>query len=227
MSQETNQTDLHPRQPVAGSGPPPRRLSILSSGAIVLLLIMILALLAWSFVISRRIARRVNEIAGQVNEIDRQVKNLDWARRIHGLDDFEDTIKPNVGTIQFLNNGFTVQLTRVSYTGEGLELEGFIGNPFMLSVWNLTVNVRADIPLYHRRDEFMRSDWVERRLFFGDSIGKAQSNLIPYMGPGQRAPFSVSIPNVTQTDKGITLRVFFSGQRYGYPQPAATTQPGF
>ena len=69
---------------------------------------------------------------GQVYEyrqIESVRQDVKWTRYTVGLQLFTDELTPDVGTIQFLKKGYSIQLEGVNYTGDGLSLKGYVGNP--------------------------------------------------------------------------------------------------
>lgn len=127
-------------------------------------------------------------------------------------------IIPDVGTIQFLKNGYSIQLESVVYKADGLYLAGCIGNPTILWLSNLTIQFTARPPLYSARDAFMKAspNSFERLFAASNQIGSAQTKPIATLGPGACEPFELTVPNVRQTKDGIDLRVSFTGERYSY-----------
>jgi hypothetical protein len=126
----------------------------------------------------------------------------------------EDTITTDVGVIQFLRRGFSIEIDSAIYTADGLKLRGFIGNPLNLSISNLTLKFAATKPLYSYKDEFPKDNFSF--LFGPQSIGEAQTSPIVSLLPRGREAFEVTIPNVKQTKDGLRIHLTFSGERYGY-----------
>src|SRR5689334_1690519 len=54
---------------------------------------------------------------------------IGWTQLVDEDNSTANRITAQVGTIQFLNNRFSVQLESVRYDANGLVLEGFVGNP--------------------------------------------------------------------------------------------------
>ena len=138
-----------------------------------------------------------------------------------------DTVEPNVGTIQFLRRGYTIQLDSVKYEANGLTLRGFVGNPTWLWISGLTLDFSAS---RHQSFEDYKKDplsggfvsaaggiWLP--ALRSQEVGTAQTTPISSLAPGGRQPFEVTIPNVRQeTDyqRKPILSVRFSGERYSY-----------
>jgi hypothetical protein len=150
----------------------------------------------------------------QLHKIREDLGDLQWNVALHNRDD-ESVITPEVGTIQFLKKGgHSIELETVKYSGDGLYLKGFVGNPTNLWVTSLSLKFTATKQLYQYEDDYKKDRWV---LFFSPTaIGEAQCSPIATLGPGLRHPFEVSIPNVKQTKEGIRLVVAFTGERYSY-----------
>ena len=149
------------------------------------------------------------EIRGLKSQIDDAL----WDSAVQGKND-DSTIEPQVGTIQFLKKGYSIQLEGVKYTGDGILLSGFIGNPLNLTISNLTLKFTATKQLYEYRDDFRKERYT---LLFGpQSIGEGQTTPINSLVPGSKAPFDVTIPNVKQTKEGVRIVVTFTGERYSY-----------
>ena len=155
---------------------------------------------------------------------------LEWTTAQRNYTTANSLISPKVGIIQFLNRGYSITLNSVQYKQEGLLLEGVVGNPTNMTLTNLTLNFTAIKPVYRHRESFLkgtttvldlRSDKESERLtpyryLTPDKLGEAQASPIGRLSPGQKASFSVSIPNVEQTEEGVSLRVRFSGERYSF-----------
>ena len=129
----------------------------------------------------------------------------------------EGLASPDVGVIQFLNNGYSIHFDTVRYTQEGLFLSGRIGNPKELNVSTITINFSVRPYPY-----FVRSKWEKDKsgsfypYFGGYEIGSAQTSVSGNLMGGFTLPFSVTIPNVKQTKDPIQIAVAFSGERYNY-----------
>lgn len=98
----------------------------------------------------------------------------------HGED---SVITPDVGTIQFLRKGgYSIQLNAAKYIGDGLYLQGFVGNPTNLWVTNLALKFSATKNLYEYRDDFKKDPFSF--LFGPRSVGEAQCSPIATLAPG-------------------------------------------
>ena len=150
----------------------------------------------------------------QLYRMRKDLADLKWSVAVQGHDG-DNAITPDVGTIQFLKRGgYSIQLEAAKYTNEGLQLEGYVGNPTNIWVSNLSLKFSAQKNLYQYRDDF---DKDEFSFYFGPpAIGEAQCSPITSLTPGARQPFNVTIPNVKQTKEGIRLVVAFTGERYSY-----------
>src|SRR5712692_2474210 len=140
------------------------------------------------------------------------IADLEWSQAITDARASMDTISPDVGTIQFLRRGYSIQLESVEYLPAGLHLRGRIGNPHLLYLSNLTLRISAIHPLYKYRDDFRKDRWAF--IFGPQAIGSAQSSPLRVLAPGETAPFDITFPNVTQTKDPLELKMEFSGERY-------------
>ncbi len=152
-----------------------------------------------------------------------RLREIDYRMRVGSERPLVAEIEPTVGTIQFIRRGFSIELGSVSYTSEGLQLTGFVGNPTNLTVHGLSLTFTASSRMLSAtHDEFVKkppSDTAEEWFFIPShpEIGHAQSAPTPLLLPGTRAPFSVAVPNVKQSTEGFRLEVAFSGaERYSY-----------
>lgn len=149
----------------------------------------------------------------QILNLRSRIADAEWSLEVQSKQE-EDTITPDVGVIQFLKRGYSIELQSAKYTGDGLTLNGFVGNPTNLVVSNLSVKFMVTKPLYEYRDEFRKDSFL---FFIGPpAIGEAQTPPISTLPPRVREPFEVTIPNVKQTKDGIRIRVLFTGERYSY-----------
>jgi len=150
----------------------------------------------------------------QIHKLKKDISNLQWDDALHERDG-DSEITPDVGNIQFMKRGgYSINFNTAKYTGDGLYLQGVVGNPTHLTITNLSLKFSATKQLYQYQDEYDKDPFV---MFAGPpSVGEAQCSPIAYLGPGTTAPFEVTIPNVKQTKEGIRLVVSFTGERYGY-----------
>jgi hypothetical protein len=150
----------------------------------------------------------------QIHTMKKDLANLKWSVAVQGKDE-ENVITPDVGVIQFLKRGgYSIQLNTVKFTGDGLHLEGLIGNPTHLWLSNLSLKFLATKNLYEYQDDFAKDEFS---FFFGpQAVGEAQCSPISSLSPGGTQPFEVTIPNVKQTKNGIRMTVAFTGERYSY-----------
>jgi hypothetical protein len=138
-----------------------------------------------------------------------------------------DTIEPNVGTIQFLHRGYTIELVSVKYESSGLTLKGYVGSPNWIWISNLTLDFYAS--KHQTFEEYKKdsqpgsyiavSNGVWLPVTSSQEVGSAQTSPIPTLAPATRQSFEVTIPNVRQeTDyqRKPILSVRFSGERYSY-----------
>lgn len=146
------------------------------------------------------------------------VDGLEWTVAANADSASANRIRPDVGTIQFLRSGYSIQLESVAYNANGMYLAGCIGNPTNLWLSNLTIRFTARPPFYLAREAFMKAapDSFERLYVSADKIGSAQTKPIARLGPGTCERFDVTVPNVKQTKDGVDVRVSFTGERYSY-----------
>jgi hypothetical protein len=144
------------------------------------------------------------------------ILDLEWADAVNNDIYIGNSITPQVGTIQFLKNGFSISLESVSYNVNGLNMTGFIGNPTNLFLSNLTIEFTARKPFYSFHDSFVKKDYVNRAFFSPEQIGKGQTRPINILSPGMSARFEVTIPNVKQTEDTLDIKVSFTGERFSY-----------
>jgi hypothetical protein len=165
----------------------------------IVILILVLGLLGLGFL--------------QIKNLRSRIAEAEWTI-VYQVELKEDTITPDVGTIQFLKRGFSIELESIKYTADGLYLKGFIGNPLILWVSTLTIKFTVTKPLYEYKDEFAAKPYF---FFIGlQPIGEAQTSPIASLAPKTKVPFEVTIPNVKQTKEGIRIAVAFTGERYAY-----------
>jgi hypothetical protein len=127
-----------------------------------------------------------------------------------------NTLAPDVGVMQFLENGLSVTLQAVEYRGEGLYLRGQVGNPRVVKIANATLKVRAYPPLHKIVQQESPTLAEEDSFAFVVETGEGQSNVIAQLNPGGTASFEVTIPNVKQTPEGLLLAVETSGEQFAY-----------
>jgi len=159
----------------------------------------------------------------QQGALRKSIDNLAWDARLADHLQTDNFITPTVGVIQFIKHGrYSIEIEDLKYTGNGLELSGFIGNATPIVLSSLTVTFAANRPYYKNRERYLKEratstdDWFTFRIGWADDeIGKGQV-LLAYLGSGSRMPFAVTIPNVKQTSDGAELAVSFSGERYSY-----------
>jgi hypothetical protein len=125
-----------------------------------------------------------------------------------------DFVTIQIGVIQFLRRGFSIDFDSAKYTQDGLVLSGTIGNPTQLWINTLTLNFSARPYAYQVREKWNKDNFI----FWNTSdfeIGKAQVN-IGTLNSGSTSLFSVTIPNVKQTKDEPQIAAWFSGERYSY-----------
>ena len=85
--------------------------------------------------------RALNRLQSQVDELDLGQERAEYNRINRRAR--EHQVLLNVGTIQFIDRGYSVSLEGVSYTQDGLHLTGYLDNPKNLSLANVTLTARG------------------------------------------------------------------------------------
>jgi hypothetical protein len=154
----------------------------------------------------------------RVKKLEEFSKDQRWKLALHTDLDVYDPIQPTVGTIQFLKSGFSIQLETVKYTGEGLNLKGFVGNPKYLTLYSVTLVTRVFKDPSTARDSYMKtmnpSGVFEFFFIDNELLGTGQSSPISRIAPGTREPFEITVPNVKQTKDPVVISMRMSGERY-------------
>src|SRR5260370_13193671 len=147
--------------------------------------------------------------------LQKAMDNVEWEARLADHIQTDNLITPAVGVIQFFKHGrYSIEIEDLKYTGNGLELTGFIGNATPVALSTLTVKFTANRPYYKNRERYLKERGTSEWFTVGcadDEIGKGQV-LLTYLGSGSRMPFTVTIPNVKQTSDEPELAVSFSGE---------------
>jgi hypothetical protein len=162
--------------------------------------------------------RKVRGLETEIGALKDKQSDLEWELYITSTDADTDFVTPNVGVIQFLRHGYSIEFETVNYTQDGLYLSGHFGNPTNLTLSNLTLVLSAR-PYF--TDE-LRKKWEKAQTPYfwpwpGDwDIGSGQTSVIPTIMPKTSFPFYVTIPNVKQTKESFHIAVTFSGERYNY-----------
>lgn len=150
--------------------------------------------------------------------ISNRIELLEWSNAYNDLKlMLGNSISPESNTIQFLDNGYSIQLEQVIHEPAGLHLIGYFGNPKLLTLHSVSLKFSArkspSIDDY-RKAQKQSSDYI---VFWAPKeIGSAQTSSMSIVLPGTRARFEVTIPNVRQTKEGLRLYVSLSGERYSY-----------
>jgi hypothetical protein len=190
---ETSTSDPLPESTVT---PPPKSKLIFYLGS---------ALLLVSLCVSGVSLFLVYKLRSKVSDLSFSQMNSDYTHD-------NDLLSPDVGTIQFLHHGYSIRFDTITYSQNGLEVTGTLGNPTQLNLSSINLKLSARPWLYKSREKLEKDPFL---LYTGDEIGSAQTN-VPYLFPGKTQTFSVTIPNVRQTPDGFQIAVSFSGERYGY-----------
>lgn len=150
----------------------------------------------------------------QLKVIKSSQENLKFSDAVNDYLRDSDFVTIQIGTIQFLRRGFSIDFDTARYTQDGLVLSGTIGNPTQLWINTLTLNFSVRPYAYQVREKWDKNNFI----FWNTSdfeIGKAQVN-VGSLIPGSTTSFSVTIPNVKQTKDEPQIAVSFSGERYNY-----------
>jgi len=174
-------------------------------------------------------ASETRSLSTDLHEQGKRLDDIDWAQQFFQHQQALDLVTIEVGTIQFLKRGFSLEIDSSSVSQNGLAIEGSIGNPFALELTNLTVTFIAGRSYTDARDSYLKIRRQPDKTYFspGQSfvffpsemwheLGRAQS-LIRDIAPGQRGAFKLTIPGVRQASENLEVAVSFSGERYSYP----------
>lgn len=157
----------------------------------------------------------VGFLYAKVRELQNFRKNFAFFVFSLGYQRDEDLLTPQVGTIQFLKRGYSVEFDTVEYTSNGLVLKGRIGNPLNIWVSSLTLRFDARPPIFSLVDKWQQfNKWGWNDAW---NIGTAQTS-VGILAPKMTTPFQVTIPNVKQTSDAVEIAVSFMGERYTYDE---------
>jgi hypothetical protein len=150
--------------------------------------------------------------------ISNRIELLEWSNEYKDLKlMLGNSISPESNSIQFLDNGYSIELEHVIYEPAGLHLIGYFGNPKLVTLHSVSLKFSArkspSIDDY-RKAQKQSSDYIVFRT--PEEIGSAQTSAMSIVLPGTRSRFEVTIPNVRQTKAGLRLYVSLSGVRYSY-----------
>jgi hypothetical protein len=143
-----------------------------------------------------------------------KVDDLNFGQEVTDYNNSTDLLTPDVGVIQFMKRGYSVTFDSLSYTANGLEVSGTVGNPTQLNLSSINLKLEA------RPFPYQVKDKLKKEPFFfyitdGFDIGSAQTTIF-FLGAGKTESFRMTIPNVKQTKDGFQIAVSFSGERYSY-----------
>jgi hypothetical protein len=125
----------------------------------------------------------------KVRELQNFRKNFAFTMFSLGYERDEDLVTPQVGTIQFLKRGYSVEFDTVEYTSNGLVLKGRIGNPLNIWVSSLTLRFDARPPISSLADKWYQAHkWGWNDAW---NIGSAQTS-VGILAPKMTAPFQNS-----------------------------------
>ncbi|MDR5729809.1 MAG: hypothetical protein RB191_20540 [Terriglobia bacterium] len=143
-----------------------------------------------------------------------KVDDLSFGQEVTDYNAANDLLTPDVGVIQFMKRGYTVTFDSLSYTANGLEVRGTIGNPTQLNLSSINLKLDARPFPYQVKDK-LKKDPFFFYVTDGFDIGSAQTTIF-FLGAGKTESFTMTIPNVKQTKDGFQIAVSFSGERYSY-----------
>lgn len=149
-----------------------------------------------------------------LSRLSKKVDDLNFGQEVTDYNSANDLLTPDVGVIQFMKRGYTVTFDRLSYTANGLEVSGTIGNPTQLNLSSINLKLEARPFPYQVKDK-LKKDPFFFYVTDGFDIGSAQTTIF-YLGAGKTESFAMTIPNVKQTKDGFQIAVSFSGERYSY-----------
>jgi len=127
-----------------------------------------------------------------------------------------NTFEPTVGTIQFMQSGYSVALDSVSYRTDGLHLVGKIGNPKSVNLNSLTLTFTVE---KSERDKVFARAMMNASTWdhYDDSVRVTSAQVaVGTLLAGSTVPFGVLLPNVTKANSDYEYRVQFSSERYWY-----------
>lgn len=150
----------------------------------------------------------------QVRNLREELATERFNSEVNRLNADDDVITPSVGSIQFLKSGYTVSIESLSYSSAGIQLSGLIGNPRLLNLSSLTLELTAQRPRWGRR-----KDWETNPFDFTFDHGFGTAEVaVGDLRYGQRAAFHAVIPNVKQEkDSSFVIKVGFKGERFAFP----------
>lgn len=156
----------------------------------------------------------------EIRQLHQSLNYAEWLAYLEPHESQRNHVQLDVGVIQFLDGGYSMMLDSVSYEPAGVRLVGQVGNPNLIRVSSLTLNLTVNRPLRTFGDEYMSNPAaaLRERLSRGRTtrtVGTGQV-LVGTLDPGESVPFKVVIPNVKQDAQGYEVEVAFSGERYSY-----------
>ena len=141
-------------------------------------------------------------------------RQLEWELELvrHYRD--TDAITLNVGSIQFLRQGYSISIDEATYGPNGVTLAGTIGNPFFLELSSLTLLFEVRKPYLSLREEYLDNPF--NILLDKDIIVGSSQVAVGVVAPGSTSSFRTIIPNVKQPADQYEVTISFSGERYRY-----------
>lgn len=141
----------------------------------------------------------------------RGIREEKWERLVSEYYLTADSISPQVGIIQFLKNGLSVTINSANYTTNGLELTGELGNARNVTISSITLHMTALHPIYSLRDKYLAGEDLsytiqgQNLVLSGAEVGNGQTSTGDLL-PGRKQFFSLTIPNVKQTERRLICR---------------------
>jgi len=155
----------------------------------------------------------IGALGWYAHKLSQRIDDLRYSIAVTDYDNDNDLLAPNVGVIQFMHRGYSITFDTLTYTPSGLEVSGTLGNGTQRTLSSINLKLSAKQFLYKNRDKVINDPFF---MFSSDGeIGSGQTT-ISYLAPGKTVIFSMTIPNVKQTQDGFEIVASFSGERYSY-----------
>ncbi len=105
-----------------------------------------------------------------------KVDDLNFGQKVIDYNSANDLLTPDVGVIQFMKRDYTVTFDRLSYTANGLEVSGTIGNPTQLKLSSVNLKSEAKPFPYQVKDK-LKKDPFFFYVTDGFDIGSVQTTI--------------------------------------------------
>lgn len=118
----------------------------------------------------------------KLKAIERTQDDVQFSQFVSFFNANTDYVQPNVNTIQFLRRGYSIDFDSVTYTQDGLVLNGVVGNATNLWISGLALDMTAQPYPYKIRDKWLQGP---KLIWWSDdwNIGHAQTT-VGYLSPG-------------------------------------------